>query len=433
MNDNGRKNSTKGRLEQIGPEDSLCGPDCACFQDQHEQLPEAKLKSDLGPIYLDHAATTPVRPEVREAMLPYFSETFGNASSIHLFGQKARKALEDARAIVAACIGAEAKEIYFTSGGSESDNLAIKGVVHAYQDKGRHLITSKVEHHAVLNCCKHLEAEELDVTYLPVDRFGVVKFEALEEAIRPDTILISVMLANNETGTLQPVSAITELAEKSGVPVHTDAVQAVGKIPVDVNELGVDLLSLSAHKIYGPKGIGALYIRTGTRIDPLFHGGHHERKRRPGTENVASIVGLAKAMELAKEEMQTRSACLGELRDHLQHRIQERIEHICLNGHPENRLPNTLNVSFKFVEGESLLLSLDMCGIAVSTGSACTSGALEPSHVLQAMGVDPAAAQGSIRFSFGHSNTDDEIDFVVESLAEIVARLRRMSPLYAEK
>ena len=385
----------------------------------------------MSSVYLDHAATTPVRPEVLETMLPCFSETFGNASSIHMFGQKAKKVLEDAREVVAACIWAEAKEIYFTSGGTESDNLAIKGIAHANKNKGKHVITSKIEHHAVLNCCKYLEDEGYEVTYLPVDRFGIVDLQALEKAIRPETILVTMMLANNETGTLQPVSEIAEITKKRGIPLHTDAVQAIGKIPVNVDELGVDLLSVSGHKIYAPKGIGALYVRRGTKIDPLFHGGHHERRKRPGTENVPSIVGLAKAMELAREEMQPSSTRLGELRDRLERGIREKIQHTHLNGHPENRLPNILNMSFEFVEGESLLLTLDMRGIAVSTGSACTSGALEPSHVLQAMGVGPAVAQGSLRFSLGRDNTEHEIDFVVESLAEIVDRLRQMSPLYA--
>jgi len=284
-------------------------------------------KRKTSSIYLDHASTTPVRPEVLEAMLPYFSETFGNASSIHKFGQKAKKALEDAREIVAECIGAEAKEIYFMSGGTESDNLAIKGIVHAHKNKGRHLITSNIEHHAVLDCCKYLEDGAYEVTYLPVDRFGVIDLQAIEKAMQPETVLISVMLANNETGTLQPISDIAKITRQRGVPLHTDAVQAIGKIPVDVDELGVDLLSISGHKIYGPKGIGALYVRRGTKFDPLLHGGHQERQKRPSTESVASIVGLAKAMELAREEMQTSSRRLADLRDRLERRIQERIPH----------------------------------------------------------------------------------------------------------
>ena len=384
-------------------------------------------------IYLDHAATTPVRPEVVEAMLPYFSESYGNASSVHVFGQKARKALEDARERVAACIGAAPKEILFTSGGTESDNLAVKGVAFAGKKKGAHLIASRIEHHAILNCCKYLEKEGFEVSYLPVDRTGIVDLAAVEEAIRPDTALVSVMLANNETGVIEPLREIADIASRKGVPVHTDAVQAVGKIPVNVDELGVDLLSISAHKIYGPKGVGALYVRKGTRIAPLQHGGHHEHNRRAGTENVAGIVGLARAMELAQQELPQAARRLGALRNRLESRILQTIECTYLNGHPEKRLPNIANISVEFVEGESLLLSLDMRGIAVSTGSACTSGTLEPSHVLQAMGVDPALAQGSLRFSLGRQNTEEEMEAVVSALTEIVERLRQMSPLYAER
>ena len=387
----------------------------------------------MNTIYLDHAATTPVRPEVLEAMLPYFSETFGNASGIHMFAQKAKKALEDARDVIAACLGAEAKEIYFTSGGTESDNLAVKGIAHANKNKGMHLITSGIEHHAVLDSCRHLEGEGYELTYLPVDRFGVIDPQALEKAIRPDTILVSLMLANNETGTLQPISEIGRITTERGVPLHTDAVQAMGKIAVDVDELGVDLLSISGHKIYGPKGIGALYVRRGTKIDPLLHGGQQERQKRAGTENVASIVGLAKAVVLATEEMPGSADRLAAIRGRLERGIQESIRDTHVNGHPDNRLPNILNVSFEFVEAEPLLLTLDMRGIAVSMGSACTSGSLKPSHVLQAMGLDPALAQGSLRFSFGRHNTEDEMDFVVKSVAEIVQRLRGRSPLHAEK
>jgi cysteine desulfurase len=384
----------------------------------------------MRPIYLDHAATTPMRPEVLEAMLPYFSDTFGNASSIHTFGQKAKKALEDAREVVADCLGAEAGEIYFTSGGTESDNLAIKGVAHANRKKGTHLVTSTIEHHAVLNCCSYLENEGYEVAYAPVHRFGILDVEALENAIQPNTVLVTVMLANNETGTLQPVSEIARITGERGVPLHTDAVQAIGKIPVNVDELGVDLLSVSGHKIHAPKGIGALYVRRGTRIDPLLHGGHHERQVRAGTENVAAIVGLAKAVELVTREMPRTVARLRTLRDRLELGIRERIEHVHLNGHSERRLPNILNMGFEFVEGESLLLTLDLQGIAVATGSACTSGAVGPSHVLQAMGVDPAVAQGSLRFSLGRNNTEEEMDFVVKTLSEIVDRLRAVSPLY---
>jgi len=387
----------------------------------------------VNAVYLDHAATTPVRPEVLEAMMPFFADTFGNASSIHAFGQKARKALEDAREVVAASIGAEASEIHFTSGGTESDNLAIKGIAQAAKKKGRHLITSRVEHHAVLSCCKQLEREGFEVTYQPVDRFGTVDLDALEKAIRPDTILVSLMLANNVTGTLQPVAEAAVITKRMGVPIHTDAVQAVGKVPVNVDELGVDLLSISAHKIYGPKGIGCLYVRKRTRIAPLLHGGHHERRKRPGTENVAAIVGFAKAIGLSKDEMPVAVPRLAGLRDRLETGLRREIPHTHVNGHPKERLPNFLNMSFEFVKGDALLIALDARGIAVSAGSACASGATEPSHVLQAMGVEPDLAHGSLRFSLGDGITEDEIDFAVESLAEIVQRIRKRSPAYTEK
>lgn len=383
----------------------------------------------MKPIYLDYAATTPVRPEVLEAMLPYFSETFGNASSLHIFGQKSRKALEDAREIGAECIGAKPEEIYFTSGGTESDNLAIKGMAYAHKNKGKHLVTSMIEHQAVLNCCKYLEKEGFEVSYLPVDRCGIVDLQALEDAIRLDTILLSVMLGNNETGTLQPIAEMARIARKRGVPLHTDAVQAIGKIPVAVDELGVDLLSISSHKIYGPKGVGALYVRRGTRIDPLLHGGHHERQMRAGTENIPGIVGFSKAIECAQKEMLNTSAHVTALRDRLEQRIGERIEHIQINGHPTKRLPHILNVSFDGIEAEQLLLALDMRGIAISTGAACISGAPEPSHVLRAMGADLTAAQGSVRFSLGRDNTEAEIDFVFESLTELIQQLRQREPL----
>ncbi len=381
-------------------------------------------------IYLDHAATTPVRQEVLDAMVPYFSEIFGNASSIHMVGQRARKALEKGRMVIAGCIGADPKEIFFTSGGTESDNLAIKGVAHANKTKGMHLITTNIEHHAVLNCCKSLEEEGFEITYLPVEQNGVVLFSALEEAIRPDTILISVMLANNETGTLQPVSEIAAIARKKGVLLHTDAIQAVGKILVNVNALGVDLLSISGHKIYGPKGIGTLYIRKGVRISPLLHGGLHERQMRAGTENIPAIVGLAKALDLAQAEMPSIIKHLTGLRDRLEQGIREKISHVYINNHPIQKLPNILNVTFEFIDGEALLLALDMRGIAVSTGSACTSGATEPSHVLQAMGINPTLAQGSIRFSLGRENTESEIDFVLDFLVEIVSQLRKANLQY---
>jgi len=423
----------KERTPNKGSDAAACGPDCAC----RENLPGADVVGTASAghprVYLDHAATTPVRPEVLEEMLPYFSGTFGNASSVHMFGQEARKALEDARAAIAYAIGANPLEIHLTSGGTESANLAVKGVARAGRDKGNHLITSQIEHHAVLNCFAALADEGFDVTYLPVDASGIVSPDALAEAIREDTILISVMAANNETGTLQPIEEMGEIAKRRGVPFHSDAVQAIGKVPVDVQALHVDLLSISGHKVYAPKGIGALYVRMGTRIDPLFHGGHHERGKRPGTENVAAAVGLARAIGLAVGEMRHGSQYLAALRNRLERGLRGRIPGTRVNGDPRRRLPNILNMSFAPVAGEALLLALDMRGIAVSTGSACTSGLLEPSHVLQAMGVEPGVAQGSLRFSLGRGNTKDEIDFVVESLTEIVARLHRTAPLHVEQ
>ena len=381
-------------------------------------------------VYLDNAATSPVRREVVEAMLPHFSETMGNASSLHMFGQRAKRALEEARQSVARALGAHPKEIYFTSGGTESNNLAIKGVARANGDRGRHLITSPIEHHAVLNTLHHLETEGYEVTYLPVDDRGIVDLDALECSIRDDTILISIMLANNEVGTIEPLSQIADIARRKGILLHTDAVQAVGKVPVDVDDLGVDLLSLTAHKLYGPKGTGALYVRHGTRIVPLLHGGHQERTMRPGTENIPGIVGLAAALDLACRDLDTESARLAALRDRLESGIRDRIQDVRMNGHPELRLPNILNMSFARAEGESLLLALDTRGIAVSTGSACAAGSTEPSHVLQAMGVDSLLAQGSLRFSLGRDNDEDDIDYVLDSLAEIVPRLRELSPVY---
>jgi len=378
-------------------------------------------------IYLDHAATTPVREEVREVMQPYFSEIFGNASSIHVVGQRAKKALENAREIIANCIGADSGEIYFTSGGTESNNLAIKGIIQANKTKGSHLITTQIEHQSVLNCCKFMEKEGFEVTYLPVDHFGIVSSAALEEAIRPDTILVSVMLANNETGTIQPISEIAAITKKRGVVLHVDGVQAVGKIPVNVEELGVDLFTISGHKIYGPKGIGALYIRKGTRIFPILNGGHQEQQMRAGTENIPAIVGFAKAIELSQTELPDTSKYLTRLRDRLEQGIKEKIPSAHINGHPVQRLPNILNVSFDFVDGEALLLTLDMYGIAVSTGSACAAGATKPSHVLLAMGLKSTLAQGSIRFSLGRGNTESEIDFVLDTLAEILPKFQMTS------
>jgi cysteine desulfurase len=401
-----------------------CGPDCAC----HEAAPKLPARRVPRKVYLDHAATTPVRPEVVEAMLPFFSGTFGNASSIHAFGREAHEALESARATIARCIGASADEVVLTAGGTESDNLAIRGAACADRGKGRHLITSAIEHPAVLNTFRALESEGFEVTVLPVSRHGVVSVAALEKAIRRDTTLISVMLANNETGVLQPVGRIARLARRRGIRVHTDAVQAVGKVPVDAGELRVDLLTISAHKIGGPKGTGALFVRRGTDIEPIIRGGHQEEGKRPGTENVAGAVGLAKAMGLAADEIGCEPRRIAWLRERLEEGIRERIERSRVNGHRTKRLPNVLSVSFEFVEGESVLLALDGFGIAVSTGSACSSGTLEPSHVLRAMGVKPSLARGSVRLSLGRETTEAQIDYVLDRLEESVAALRRMSP-----
>ncbi len=384
-------------------------------------------------IYLDHNATCPLEDRVLSGMLPYLKENFGNASSLHSFGREAREAVEKAREEVAQLLNAEPSEIIFTSGGTESNNMAIKGYCWKNRDKGNHIITSSIEHHAVLNPMKQLEKQGFEVTYLPVDGRGRVSPEDLRKAITPRTILVSIMMANNEVGTVEPIKELVEVTREKGIAFHTDAVQAVGKIGVDVNLLGVDFLSLSAHKIYGPKGVGVLYIRKGRKIEPLITGGHHERNLRAGTENVAGIVGLGIASRIAREEMEEEGRRLRELRDRLKEGIQDRIPHIRINGDPENGLPNTLNISFEYVEGESIILNLDLQGVAVSSGSACTSGSLEPSHVLMAMGVPPVTAQGSIRFSLGKGNTREDIDRVLEILPPIIEKLRRMSPLYPGK
>lgn len=382
-------------------------------------------------VYLDNNATTRMREEVFEAMLPYCRDIYGNASSVHEFGRIARRAIDESRQRTAALLGAESdQEIIFTSGGTEADNLAIKGVAHALKAKGNHIITSSIEHHAVLNTCKFLEQNGCKVTYLPVDKDGIVDLGELERAITDKTILITIMYANNETGTIEPIEEIGKIAKAKGIYFHTDAVQAVGKIPFAMNKLNVDLVSMSAHKIYGPKGVGALYIKKGVKIDPQMHGGHHEMGKRAGTENVAGIVGLGKAAELARQEISKEAEEMKHLRDYLYQGITSKIEFVKLNGHTEKRLPNTLNIGFKYLEGESIVLNLDMEGIAVSTGSACTSGSLEPSHVLTAMGVDPAETQGSIRFSLGRDNTKADIDYVLDVLPSIIKRLRDMSPLY---
>lgn len=381
-------------------------------------------------IYLDYNATTPLHPGVLEVMLPYYKSIFGNASTIYSFGQEARKAIDDAREALACLIGAEPEEIVFTSGGTEADNSALKGVASALKGKGGHIVTSSIEHHAVLFACKYLEKMGKKITYLPVDKYGWLDPGRVKEAITNETILISIIYANNEIGTIEPIAEIGKIARACGVYFHTDAVQTVGKIPINVNELGIDLLSLSAHKLYGPKGVGALYIRKGTKIHPLIHGGEQERKRRAGTENVPGIVGLAEAAKIAGKEMRQEYSHVKKLRDELENKIKDKIDYIRFNGHPTERLPNTSNVSFEFIEGESLVLNLDLKGIAASTGSACASGSLEPSHVLSAIGVPPAIAQGSIRFSLGRDSRKEDIDYTVENLLEIVGRLREMSPLF---
>jgi len=381
-------------------------------------------------VYMDHSATTPVREEVAEAMLPYFADTFGNASSIHTFGQKARNALEKARKNIANILGADPKEIIFTSGGTESDNYAIKGIAYSRRGIEKHIVTSSIEHSAILNCCQHLEQEGYEVTYLPVDEHCMVNPDEVERAIRPETILVSVMLANAEVGTIQPIKEIGKITRKRGILFHTDAVQAVGKIPVRIDALNVDLLSISGHKIYGPKGIGALYVRRGTPIVPLMYGGHHEMGYRPGTENLAAIAGLAKALELAEHEREAFYKRMNNLHSMLEKGIVDRVEHVEINGHPEKRLPNILNTSFKYIDGEALLLSLDMKGIAVSTGSACSSVSEEISHVLTAMNVPADVGRGTIRFSLGRLNDKDDISYVLETLPDIVIKLRETSPLY---
>jgi cysteine desulfurase len=383
-------------------------------------------------VYMDHAATTPVRPEVVEAMLPYFSERFGNPSSLYALAREAKEAVEEARQRVAEAIGANPEEIYFTSGGTEADNWAIKGVAAANRKKGDHIITSSIEHHAVLHTCESLEKQGYRVTYLPVDEFGRVDPAAVEEAITDQTILVSVMAANNEIGTIQPVRAVAEIAHDHGVPFHTDAVQAIGAFPVDVDEMGADLLALSAHKFGGPKGTGVLYIRRGTRIGTFMDGGAQERGKRAGTENVPGIVGLGRAIELAVAEMPQKAPRLAAMRDRLIRGILDAIPESRLNGHPTERLPNNVNVAFRYVEGESILLMLDALGVAASTGSACTSASLEPSHVLTSCGLPPEHAHGSLRLTLGYGNTDDDVDYVLEVLPGIIERLRAISPLRGE-
>jgi cysteine desulfurase len=382
-------------------------------------------------IYLDHAATTPVYPKVLEAMRPYFSEKYGNASSIYSLGREALQALDEARTTVAQILDAKEREVIFTSCGSESDNLALRGVAFRNQDKGNHIITSALEHHAILHTCEQLETRfGFEVTYLPVDQYGRVDPDDVRRAITEETILISIMYANNEVGTIQPLAEIGRIARERGIPLHTDAVQAGGALNLDVNTLNVDLLSLSAHKFYGPKGVGILYARRGLRLLPTQTGGAHEGHRRAGTENVAGIVGAATALKLAQEGREENNQRITALRDRLIEGVLSRIPHAQLTGHPTERLPNNASFTFKFIEGEGLLLSLDMKSICASTGSACSSASLEPSHVLLAMGIPPEIAHGSLRLTLGHENTEEEIEYVLEVLPEVVERLRSMSALY---
>ena len=383
-------------------------------------------------IYLDNAATTRVRPEVVEAMLPYFTELYGNPSSVYEFASPAKQAITAARETIAGALGAKPQEIYFTGGGSESDNWALKATAEAYQAKGKHIITTKIEHHAILHTCEYLEKHGFEVTYLDVDEFGTVKLDELRKAIRPDTILISVMFANNEIGTIQPVKEIGAIAKEHGILFHTDAVQAFGHEPIDVDELNIDLLSASGHKLNGPKGVGFLYIRTGVKIRSFIHGGAQERKRRGGTENVPGIVGLGKATEIAMANLEENKEKEAKLRDYLIGRVLKEVPFTRLNGHPAERLSNNANFAFQFIEGESLLIMLDMDGICGSSGSACTSGSLDPSHVLLAIGLPHEIAHGSLRLTLSETNTKEEMDFVVESIKRIVERLRSMSPLYED-
>lgn len=380
-------------------------------------------------VYLDYAATTPTHPEVVKAMLPYFTESFGNPSSIYSYGQEARGAIEEARRKVATLIGAHEDEIVFTSGGTEADNFAIKGTAFAHQSKRNHIITSTIEHHAVLETCHFLERRGFPVTYLPVDKYGLVDPTELREVITDNTALVSIMHANNEIGTIQPIKELAVIAREAGAYFHTDAVQTVGHIPVNINELGVDLLSMSAHKLYGPKGVGALYTRKGTRLVPFMHGGGQERNRRGSTENVPAIAGFGKAAEIAGQEMPEEAPRLTILRDRLIKRILEHISDTRLNGHPQKRLPNNVNVSISYVEGESMLLNLDLEAICASTGSACSSSSLEASHVLLALGLAHEQAHSSLRFTMGKWTTEEDVDRVMEILPQIVAKLRAMSPL----
>ena len=383
-------------------------------------------------IYLDNAATTKVRPEVVEAMLPFYTEYYGNPSAVYEFSTPCKEALAKARETVANSLGAKDNEIYFTNGGSESDNWALIATAEAYASKGKHIITTKIEHHAILHTCEYLKKRGYEITYLPVDEFGTVSIDELKKAIRPDTILISVMFANNEIGTIQPIKEIGEIAHEHGILFHTDAVQAFGQVPINVDECHIDMLSASGHKLNGPKGIGFLYIRKGVKLRSFVHGGAQERKRRAGTENVPGIVGIGTATERAIRTMQERTKKETEVRDYLIKRVLDEIPYTRLNGHPTKRLPNNANFSFQFIEGESLLIRLDMKGICGSSGSACTSGSLDPSHVLLAIGLPHEIAHGSLRLTLNEEITKEDIDYVVDSLKEIVAYIRQMSPLYED-
>ena len=383
-------------------------------------------------IYLDNAATTRVRPEVVEAMLPYFTEKFGNPSSVYEFASQNKSAVDEAREVIAKSLGTDAKDIYFTAGGSESDNWALKATAEAYKDKGNHIITSKIEHHAILHTCEYLEKNGFEVTYVDVDENGILKLDELKKAIRPTTILISVMFANNEIGSIQPVKEIGEIAKEHGILFHTDAVQAYGQVPINVDEMHIDMLSASGHKLNGPKGIGFLYIRKGLKLRSFVHGGAQERRRRAGTENVPGIIGFGKAAEIAMATMEERTAHETKLRDLLIDRILKEVPYTRLNGDRQKRLPNNANFSFQFIEGESLLIMLDMQDICGSSGSACTSGSLDPSHVLLAIGLPHEIAHGSLRLTLSHETTEEEIMYTVEKVKEIVAKLRSMSPLYED-
>lgn len=384
-------------------------------------------------VYMDYSATTPVKKEVLDAMLPYFSEHFGNPSSLYSIAQESKEALEKARGQVASLIGAKANEVFFTAGGSEADNWALEGVADALKDKGNHIITTKIEHHAILHTAEYLEKHGIDVTYLDVDAEGRVNPEDVEKAITDKTVLISIMMVNNEVGTIEPIKEIADIAHNHGILLHTDAVQALGNVPIDVNDMGIDLMSMSGHKIYGPKGVGALYIRKGTKISNFIHGGAQEMKKRAGTENLAGIVGFGKAAELAKENLESHINRVSELRDYFISEVTSKIPDTIVNGSMEHRHPGNANISFEYIEGESMLILLDMNGISVSTGSACSSKSLTPSHVLSAMGIPVERIHGTLRFTIGDPTTKEDIDYVIEKLFEIVQKLRELSPVSREK